>query len=376
MSALKRPPAPLPSAPAGEPGSLVDRERRRGRGSLSNGSGRYEPLARVAFDDGWQGLEDLPPFKTTVTADATRKIITRNDSPDISFDRSINPYRGCEHGCVYCFARPTHAYLGLSPGLDFESKLFMKPNAPELLERELSAPSYVPKVIAIGTNTDPYQPIERRYKIMRRILEVLDSAGHPVGIVTKSALVLRDLDILARMAKRDLVKVALSVTTLDPQLARTMEPRAATPPRRLETLRQLVKAGVPATVMVAPVIPALNDDEIERILEAVAAAGVRHAGYVLLRLPLEVRDLFREWLMTNFPDRYRHVFKLIRDMRGGKDYDSTFGQRQTGTGPIAWMIGRRFEVACEKLGFNAAKHKITTQHFRPPRPGAKQLDLF
>ena len=376
MSALKRPPAPLPSAPAGEPGSLVDRERRRGRGTLSNATGRYEPLARVAFDDGWQGLEDLPPFKTTVTADTTRKIITRNDSPDISFDRSINPYRGCEHGCVYCFARPTHAYLGLSPGLDFESKLFMKPNAPELLERELSAPSYVPKVIAIGTNTDPYQPIERRYKIMRRILEVLDNAGHPVGIVTKSALVLRDLDILARMAKRDLVKVALSVTTLDPQLARTMEPRAATPPRRLDALRQLVKAGVPATVMVAPVIPALNDDEIERILEAVATAGVRHAGYVLLRLPLEVRDLFREWLMTNFPDRYRHVFKLIRDMRGGKDYDSTFGQRQTGTGPIAWMIGRRFEVACEKLGFNATKHKITTEHFRPPRPGAKQLDLF
>ncbi len=376
MSTLKRPPAPLPSAPAGEPGSLVDCERRRGRGTLSNASGRYEPLARVAFDDGWQGLEDLPPFKTTVTADTTRKIITRNDSPDISFDRSINPYRGCEHGCVYCFARPTHAYLGLSPGLDFESKLFMKPNAPELLERELSAPGYVPKVIAIGTNTDPYQPIERRYKIMRRILEVLDSAGHPVGIVTKSALVLRDLDILARMAKRDLVKVALSVTTLDAQLARTMEPRAATPPRRLDALRQLVKAGVPATVMVAPVIPALNDDEIERILEAVATAGVRHAGYVLLRLPLEVRDLFREWLMTNFPDRYRHVFKLIRDMCGGKDYDSTFGQRQTGTGPIAWMIGRRFEVACEKLGFNAAKHKITTEHFCPPRPGAKQLDLF
>jgi DNA repair photolyase len=376
MSALKRPPAPLPSAPAGEPGSLVDRERRRGRGTLSNASGRYEPLARVAFDDGWQGLEDLPPFKTTVTADSTRKIITRNDSPDISFDRSINPYRGCEHGCVYCFARPTHAYLGLSPGLDFESKLFMKPNAPELLERELSAPGYVPKVIAIGTNTDPYQPIERRYKIMRRILEVLDSAGHPVGIVTKSALVLRDLDILARMAKRDLVKVALSVTTLDPKLARTMEPRAATPARRLDTLRQLAKAGVPTAAMVAPVIPALNDDEIERILEAVAAAGVRHAGYVLLRLPLEVRDLFREWLMTNFPDRYRHVFKLIRDMRGGKDYDSTFGQRQTGTGPIAWMIGRRFEVACEKLGFNTASRKTTTEHFRPPRPGSEQLDLF
>src|SRR5580704_8948192 len=375
-SALKRPPAPLPSAPAGEAETAVEAERRRGRGAQSNASGRYEPLARVAFDDGWQGLEDLPPFKTTVTADATRKIITRNDSPDISFDRSINPYRGCEHGCVYCFARPTHAYLGLSPGLDFESKFFMKPNAPELLERELSAPGYEPKIIAIGTNTDPYQPIERRYKIMRRILEVLERAGHPVGIVTKSALVLRDLDILARMAKRDLVKVALSVTTLDPKLARVMEPRAATPARRLDTLRQLVKASVPTAAMVAPVIPAINDAEIERILEAVAAAGVRHAGYVLLRLPLEVRDLFREWLMTNFPDRYRHVFKLIRDMRGGKDYDSTFGQRQTGTGPIAWMIGRRFEVACEKLGFNAAKHKITTEHFRPPRPGAKQLDLF
>jgi DNA repair photolyase len=377
MSALKRPPALLlPSAPAGEPGTTVDRERRRGRGSVSNASGRYEPLARVAFDDGWQGLEDLPPFKTSVTADSTRKIITRNDSPDISFDRSINPYRGCEHGCVYCFARPTHAYLGLSPGLDFESKLFMKPNAPELLERELSAPGYVPKMIAIGTNTDPYQPIERRYKIMRRILEVLDAAGHPVGIVTKSALVLRDLDVLARMAKRDLVKVAISVTTLDPKLARTMEPRATTPPRRLDALRQLVKAGVPTAAMVAPVIPALTDEEVERILDAVAAAGVRHAGYVLLRLPLEVRDLFREWLIANFPDRYRHVFKLIRDMRGGKDYDSTFGQRQTGTGPIAWMIGRRFEVACEKLGFNKDKRRITTEHFRPPRPGAKQLDLF
>src|ERR1700689_3277268 len=224
MSALKRPPAQLPSTPAGETGTMVERERRRGRGSLSNASGRYEAVARVAFDDGWEGLEELPPFKTSVTADSTRKIITRNDSPDISFDRSINPYRGCEHGCVYCFARPTHAYLGLSPGLDFESKLFMKPNAPELLERELSAPGYQPKVIAIGTNTDSYQPIDPRYKIMRRILEVLERAGHPVGIVTKSALVLRGLDILARMAQRDLVKVALSVTTLDAKLSRIMEP--------------------------------------------------------------------------------------------------------------------------------------------------------
>jgi DNA repair photolyase len=375
-SALRSPPAPLPSAPAGGLGTAVDRERRRGRGTVSNASGRYEPLARVAFDDGWQGLDDLPPFKTTVTVDSTRKIIARNESPDISFDRSINPYRGCEHGCVYCFARPTHAYLGLSPGLDFESKLFMKPNAPELLERELSAPGYVPKVIAIGSNTDPYQPIERRFKIMRGILEVLDRAGHPVGIVTKSTLVLRDLDILARMAKRDLVKVAVSVTTLDGKLARTMEPRAPTPPRRLETLRQLVKAGVPTSVLVAPIIPAINDAEIERILEAVAAAGVRNAGYVLLRLPLEIRDLFSEWLKENFPDRHNHVFRLIRDTRGGKDYDSAWGKRMTGSGPVAWMIGRRFEVACERLGFNKSSVKVTTEHFRPPRPPAEQLALF
>jgi DNA repair photolyase len=375
-SALKRPPAPLPVAPAGELGTGVDRERRRGRGTSSNASGRYEPLARVAFDDGWQGLEELPPFKTTVTVDSTRKIIARNDSPDISFDRSINPYRGCEHGCVYCFARPTHAYLGLSPGLDFESKLFMKPNAPELLERELSSPDYSPKIIAIGTNTDPYQPIERRYQIVRRILEVLERAGHPVGIVTKSALVLRDLDILTRMAKRDLVKVAISVTTLDPKLARVMEPRASTPPRRLDALRELVKAGVPASTLVAPVIPALNDAEIERILEAVAETGVRHAGYVLLRLPLELRDLFREWLIENFPDRYRHVISLIRQTRGGKDYDSTWGKRMTGSGPIAWMIGRRFEVACERLGFNLTSVKTTTAHFQKPRPATEQLDLF
>jgi DNA repair photolyase len=375
-SALRRPPAPLPSAPAGELGTAVDRERRRGRGTLSNASGRFESIARVAVDDGWLGLDDLPPFKTSVTVDSTRKIITHNESPDISFDRSINPYRGCEHGCVYCFARPTHAYLGLSPGLDFESKLFMKPNAPELLERELSAPGYVPKVIAIGTNTDPYQPIERQYKIMRGILEVLDRAGHPVGIVTKSALVLRDLDILARMAQRDLVKVAISVTTLDPKLARVMEPRAATPPRRLEALRQLVKAGIPTSAMVAPVIPVINDAEMERILEAVAATGVRNAGYVLLRLPLEIRDLFSEWLKENFPDRHNHVFKLVRNTRGGKDYDSTWEKRMTGSGPVAWMIGRRFELACERLGFNTIKRKVTTEHFRPPRPAVEQLALF
>lgn len=377
-AALRRPsPDPPPAGPAdGLGGALVEAARRRGRGAQSNASGRYEPVARVAFDDGWQSLDDLPPFKTTVAVDTARKVITRNESPDISFDRSINPYRGCEHGCVYCFARPTHAYLGLSAGLDFESKLFMKPDAPELLERELSAQRYQPRTIAIGTNTDPYQPIERRHGVMRRILEVLEKAGHPVGVVTKSDLILRDLDILGRMAERALVRVAISVTTLDPQLARMMEPRAPTPPRRLAALRALSAAGVPTSVMVAPLIPAINDAEIERILDAAAAAGVEGAGYVLLRLPLEVRDLFREWLAANFPDREKHVFALIRQMRGGKDYDSGFGQRMTGSGPYAWMLGRRFETACARLGLNARKTALSTSHFRPPFPRAEQLSLF
>jgi DNA repair photolyase len=381
-AALRRRAPPQSTSPAAatasEPVGGVDvaADRRRGRGAQSNASGRYEPLSHVAFDDGWQTLDDLPVFKTSVTVDSTRTVITRNDSPDISFDRSINPYRGCEHGCVYCFARPTHAFLGLSPGLDFESKLFVKPEAPRLLERELSASGYQPRTIAIGTNTDPYQPIEREYRVMRGILEVLERFGHPVGIVTKSALILRDLDILTRMAQRHLAKVAVSVTTLDPKLARVMEPRAATPPRRLETLRQLVAAGIPTSVMVAPVIPAINDSEIERILDTASALGVKGAGYVLLRLPLEVRDIFREWLMENFPDRYRHVFKLIRDMRGGKDYDATFGKRMTGSGPVAWMIGRRFEAACEKLKLNAGTTRLTTEHFAPPPRPTAQLSLF
>jgi len=380
--ALKRPPVTVPSKPAGalseflELAVPIESDRRRGRGAQSNSSGRYEAEARVAFDDGWQSIEDLPPFKTTVTLDTSRKVIARNDSPDIGFDRSINPYRGCEHGCVYCFARPTHAFLGLSPGLDFESKLLAKPDAPQLLEKELAAANYEPRMIAIGTNTDPYQPIERDHKIMRGILEVLDRASHPVGIVTKSALVTRDIDILARMAKRNLAKVAISVTTLDPRLARTMEPRASTPPRRLEALKLLSEAGIPTTVMVAPVIPALNDSEIERILDAAAHAGAKEASYVLLRLPLEVRDLFREWLMANYPDRYRHVFTLIRDMRGGRDYDSQWGTRMKGTGPIAWMIGRRFEIACEKLGLNKRRSRLTTDHFMRPKASDRQLSLF
>lgn len=381
-AALQMPTAPAPSEIAGMPSPFpaievaIDRQRRRGRGAQTNDSGRFEKEARVAFDDGWQSLDDLPPFKTTVATDTARKVITRNESPDIGFDRSINPYRGCEHGCVYCFARPTHAYLGLSPGLDFESKLFVKPDAPALLEKELAAAEYEPKMIAIGTNTDPYQPIERERQIMRGILEVLEKTGHPVGIVTKSALVVRDIDILARMAKRNLAKVALSVTSLDPKLARTMEPRASTPPKRLEALRQLSEAGIPTTVMVAPVIPALNDSEIERILDAAAHAGVKEASYVLLRLPLEVRDLFREWLMANYPDRYRHVFTLIREMRDGRDYDSQWGTRMKGTGPMAWMIGRRFEVACAKLGLNKKRAKLSLDRFAKPAGAGQQLNLF
>jgi DNA repair photolyase len=390
-SVRRRPPDPDPShfGPAGgiaeigaEPpldlgGSAeAGLARRRGRGAQTNASGRFEPKVAVPFDDGWQSIEDLPPFKTEVAIDTARKVITRNASPDIPFDRSINPYRGCEHGCIYCFARPTHAYLGLSPGLDFESKLYMKPDAPELLERELSARNYIPKTIAIGTNTDPYQPIERRYAIMRRILEVLERAGHPVGIVTKSNLVTRDIDILSRMASRKLVRVGISVTSLDAKLARVMEPRAPTPARRLEALRELASAGVPTTVMAAPIIPAINDAEIERILEAAAACGVEAAGYVLLRLPLEVRDLFREWLQANFPDRERHVFALIRQTRGGKDYDATFGKRMTGGGPYAWMIGKRFETTCSRLGLNVHKTPLTIEHFKPPRPASEQLSLF
>lgn len=365
--------------PVADPAALapaVAPDRRRGRGTVSNASGRYERLARQIFDDGWSSLEELPPFRTTVTEERPKRIITRNQSPDISFDRSINPYRGCEHGCSYCFARPTHAYMGLSPGLDFESSLFAKPNAAELLERELADPGYEPRTIAMGTNTDPYQPVERQWRITRQVLEVLERHNHPVGIVTKSALIARDIDILSRMAARGLAKVALSVTTLDRRLARAMEPRAATPARRLETIMRLAEAGIPTAVMVAPVIPGLNDQEIESVLAAAAAAGAREAGYVMLRLPLEVRDLFVEWLRTNVPDRAERVMSLVRQMRGGKDYDSGFGTRMRGSGPIAWTIGRRFELAASRNGYSAERLQLRTDLFtRPVRPGA-QLSLF
>jgi DNA repair photolyase len=363
--------------PSGEAvGVRVDPERIRGRGAESNRTGRFEPLTRHSIDDGWGSVDVLPPFKTEVQEETPRKIITTNESPDISFDRSINPYRGCEHGCTYCFARPTHAYMGLSPALDFETKLFAKPTAGKLLEKELAKPGYECRTMAIGTNTDPYQPIERKYRIMRDILEVLDRTNHPVGIVTKSALVTRDIDLLARMAERNLVKVALSVTTLDRKLARAMEPRAATPDRRLETLRLLSQAGVPTTIMVAPIIPALNEPEMERILEAGKEAGVKEAGYVLLRLPLEVKDVFKEFLEREYPDRAKHVMTIIKQMRGGKEYDAKWGERMTGAGPYAWQIGRRFETAAKRLGLNAEKRRLRTDLFVPPSLPGDQLDLF
>jgi DNA repair photolyase len=356
----------------------ADPRRLHGRGAVSNASGRYERHARVLVDDGWR-LEDddaPPPLKTEVLVDSSRTIITRNNSPDLSFDRSINPYKGCEHGCVYCFARPTHAYLGLSPGADFESKLFAKPNAAELLARELSAPGYVPRTIAIGTNTDPYQPTEKRMRIMRSILEVLHEFRHPVGIVTKSALIARDIDILAPMAELGLARVALSVTTLDRGLARTMEPRAATPQRRLDTIRILSEAGIPTAVMFAPVIPALNDEELETVLGEAAKMGATSAGYVLLRLPLEIKDLFREWLAANAPGRARHVMSLIRQMRGGKDYDAQWHSRMKGTGPYAEMIARRFHLAVKKLGLNRPSKPLNIERFRRPVRHGEQLGLF
>ena len=356
---------------------LVAPERRRGRGVVTNTSGRFERERREVLDDGWGTLDTLAAFRTEVTIERPKTIIARNDSPDLNFDRSINPYRGCEHGCVYCFARPTHAYMGLSPGLDFETKLFAKPNAAELLVKELAAKNYTPATIALGSNTDPYQPIERTNRITRSVLEVLERANHPVGIVTKSALVTRDIDILARMAAKGLAKVAMSITTLDRGLARSMEPRAVTPDKRLDAMRQLAEAGIPVSVLVAPIIPAITDHEVERILDASRAVGATEAGYVLLRLPLEVRDVFREWLVTYAPDKAHHALSLLQSARGGKDYDAEFGTRMTGQGPYAWMIGRRFELASERLGFAKRRLKLRTDLFTPPPSKASaQLSLF
>ncbi len=350
---------------------------RKGRGAVSNAVGRYEPLTRVAVDDGWMDEDDgLPPLRTSVSVDASRTIIARNQSPDVPFDRSINPYRGCEHGCVYCFARPTHAWLGLSPGQDFETKLFAKPEAARLLEAELAKPSYKPKVIALGTNTDPYQPVERRMGIMREILEVLWRARHPVAIVTKSNLILRDLDILAPMAEAGLARVMISLTTLKPDLARKMEPRAARPALRVAAVRQLAAAGVPVGVLTAPLIPALNDEELEALLEAAAEAGATSAVYVLLRLPLEIKDLFEEWLEAHYPDRKSRILSLVRQSRGGKLYESGWHTRQRGRGPYADLLERRFALACSRLKLNRGAWALDTTRFRRPSRPSAQLNLL
>lgn len=357
-------------------GIRVASNRMRGRASALNPAGRFETSSRHLFDDGWQTLDELPPFKTDVTVESPRSIVTRNESPDLPFDRSINPYRGCEHGCVYCFARPTHSYMGLSAGLDFETQLFAKPNAAKLLRKELAAPGYEVKSMAMGTNTDPYQPIEKQWRVTREILEVLEDCNHPVGIVTKSSLITRDIDILSRMAAKGLARVAVSVTSLDRKLSRAMEPRAATPALRLDTIRQLSDAGIPTSVMVAPVIPALTDHEMERILDAAKANGAQDAGYILLRLPNEVSGLFKEWLLRHYPDRYTHVMSLMRSMRGGKDYKAEFGTRMRGVGPYAWQMSRRFDLASRKIGLKSMRMSLRTDLFEPPQLAGTQLSLF
>src|SRR5436309_6214475 len=351
---------------------------RKGRGAGTNESGRFETEKRVPFDDGWGSSEDEPArLETTLAVDATRTIIARNDSPDIGFDRSINPYRGCEHGCCYCYPRPSHAYLGLSPGLDFETRIFYKPQAAALLKTELGKKGYVCRPMALGSNTDPYQPAERRLGITRAILEVLRDYRHPVTIVTKGALIQRDIDILAEMARDNLAVVTVSVTTLDRDLARVMEPRAATPERRLETIAALAAAGVPTGVLTAPMIPALNDHEMEQILDRARAAGATSAGYTLLRLPLELKSLFKEWLEEHFPDKAAHVLSLVAQTHGGRLYDSTWSKRMTGTGPYADMLRLRFDRACRKLGFNQrTTQSLDTRRFSPPPQKGDQLPLF
>lgn len=368
-------------------------QARKGRGAISNRSGRYETERRVAVCDGWEnggwengGWEsggdgaadgpEAPRLNTVLGVDTSRTIITSNQSPDVPFKRSINPYRGCEHGCIYCFARPSHAWLGLSPGLDFETKLFWKPEAPVLLAQELRAVGYVPETIALGANTDPYQPIERELRLTRSILEVLTAFRHPFGIITKSALVQRDIDLLAEPAARGLVQVSISVTTLDRDLARRMEPRAATPERRLDTIRALSAAGIPVAVLVSPMIPGLNDHELETILERAAAAGAGSANTILVRLPLEIADLFREWLETHAPHRADRVLSLIRQCREGGLNQAAFGVRMRGTGPVAALLGRRFALAVRRLGLTGRGWQLDTTQFRPPPAPGDQLVLL
>ena len=351
--------------------------RIRGRGAGINPDGRFESHRRDAIDDGWPMEEDLPPLETTVLVDHAKSIIARNDSPDIGFDQSINPYRGCEHGCIYCYARPSHAYLGLSPGLDFETRLFYKPDAARLLEAELRKPGYRCSTISLGANTDPYQPIERRLGVTRSLLEVMLRFRQPVGIVTKgSALLERDLDLLVELARQQLTLVAISVTTLDPQIKRELEPRAASAQSRLRVLKRLSEAGVPTMVMVSPVIPFVNDAEMERILEAAAEAGVRQASYIVVRLPHEVKDLFRDWLRRRMPLKADHVMSLIQQLRGGRDNDPRFGSRMRGEGAYADLLSQRFRLACRRLGLNQDKRwSLDTGRFQVPPQAGDQLGL-
>ncbi|MGC8476921.1 MAG: PA0069 family radical SAM protein [Acetobacteraceae bacterium] len=356
-----------------EPAIAMPSLARRGRGAVTNPPDRFAPTASTPFDDGWGSLEADPPgpLPTTLIRDAARGAISWNSSPDIGFDRALNPYRGCEHGCIYCYARPTHAYLGYSPGLDFETKLVFKPEVAALLEKELRKPGYVARPIALGSNTDPYQPVERSLRLTRAVLEVLDRFNHPVTIVTKSAGVLRDLDILTRLAERRLVRVAISVTTLDPALARRMEPRAATPARRLAAIAALAEAGVPAAVMAAPMIPGLNDAEMERILEAAAGAGATSAAWVLLRLPNELAQMFTDWLNEHMPDRARRVLALVRETRGGTLSDPRFHSRMTGAGPYAGLLAQRFARAARRLGLADARAPLDASAFAVPAVGGE-----
>jgi DNA repair photolyase len=347
-------------------GEAAERFEHRGRGAISNQTGRFERQTHDPFDDGWGTIEDdAAPLETILMDDTAKTIITFNNSPDIHFDRSINPYRGCEHGCIYCFARPTHAWAGLSAGLDFESRLFRKANAPDLLVKELSRPAYIPKPIALGINTDAYQPVEREQRLTRRLLEILSAHDHPVSLLTKSALIQRDIDLLAPMAAKGIARVGVSITTLDRTLARKMEPRAATPQRRLETVKALSDAGIPVSVMTAPIIPGLTDHEIEALLEASALYGATGAGYVVLRLPFEIKDLFHEWLVQHVPDRAPRVINLIREMRGGKDYDPRWFERGRGRGPMADLIAQRFQKAAARFGLSGQRPQLRTDLFRP-----------
>ena len=353
---------------------FIEPERRRGRGAGQNPASRYDSQTTHAVDDGWARDPDAP-VKTRVDIDASRTILARNRSPDVPFDRSINPYRGCEHGCIYCFARPTHAQLGFSPGLDFETRILAKPRAPELLAETLRKPSYKPAPIAIGTNTDPYQPVEKDWRIMRGILEVLWEHRHPVTVTTKGSLITRDIDILGRLARAGLARVSISLTTLDSHISRAMEPRAAAPNRRVATIRDLTRAGIPTCVGIAPIVPGLTDSEIEALLQTAADAGADYASFISLRLPMEVSPLFRDWLAREYPDRAARVMARVREMHGGQDYDSTWHQRMKGTGVYATMIARRFELARKRLGLDRPPKDLRTDLFRiPPRSG-DQLSL-